>query len=136
MKRLWDKVAKSDGCWHWTAAKDPYGYGRFQIGTNRSTKTVLAHRLVYEVLVGPIPDGMTLDHLCRNTSCVRPDHLEPITSAENVRRAAAARPRLTHCKRGHEYKEGSYVERGGSRHCKECGKIRQTAYRASRKEAR
>jgi hypothetical protein len=72
-----------DGCWTWTGAKASHGYGN----TARTT----AHREVWELLIGPIPDGLTLDHLCRNPLCVNPDHLEPVTCAENLRRARLAR---------------------------------------------
>lgn len=72
-----------DGCWNWTAALNAFGYGRF--------RGLLAHRVSYESLVGPIPDGLELDHLCRNRKCVRPEHLEPVTHDENYRRAIEAR---------------------------------------------
>lgn len=85
-ERWWEKVAITEGCWLWTASLDGNGYGRFHDG-ERDTK---AHRSGYEMLVGPVPDGLELDHLCRVRACVRPDHLEPVTHAENVRRAAAA----------------------------------------------
>ncbi|WP_411732175.1 HNH endonuclease signature motif containing protein [Paeniglutamicibacter sp.] len=77
---FWAKVRKTNSCWVWTAAKVK-GYGKFQ--KHR------AHRWSYEHLVGPIPEGLTLDHLCRNRACVNPEHLEPVTVEENVRRAAA-----------------------------------------------
>lgn len=78
-----------DGCWTWTGAVDRAGYGIFKLGTNGNN--VKAHRAVYTFEVGPIPEDMTLDHTCRNTSCVRPDHLEVVPLAENIRRAHAAR---------------------------------------------
>lgn len=76
-----------DGCWLWSAAVLPNGYG--QVHAQRRTQ--LAHRVVFELMLGPIPTGMVLDHLCRNRNCVRPDHLDPITRAENTRRGFAAR---------------------------------------------
>jgi len=82
--RFWDKVQAepNTGCWLWDANTTRGGYGHFKV----SGRMVYAHRLAYEKLVGPIPDGLSLDHLCRVPGCVNPDHLEPVTHAENVRR--------------------------------------------------
>lgn len=86
-RRLWDKFTISDGCWEWTAQINPNGYGSFKVdGRPRR-----AHRVVYEWLVGPIPAGLELDHLCFNKACVRPDHLEPVTHKENMQRMNARR---------------------------------------------
>lgn len=73
-------------CWNWGGVVDAKGYGRFDLG-GRPQK---AHRVAYELIVGPIPANLTIDHLCRNKLCVNPDHLEPVTNVENVRRAHAA----------------------------------------------
>src|ERR1041385_4955256 len=91
--RMTDKFTVGDGCWEWTGAKTGHGYGK--ILTFRSIQ--VAHRILYELLVGPVPEGMELDHLCRNPSCVRPDHLEPVTHRVNISRAI----QKTHCLRGH-----------------------------------
>lgn len=91
-ERFWAKVAKSDGCWQWMAARTPKGYGQFA----PHRRHVYAHRYVYELVVGPIPEGLTIDHLCRNRGCVRPDHLEVVTRGENTRRGATPRP-CKHC---------------------------------------
>jgi hypothetical protein len=84
--RLWSKVDKTDGCWLFTGALNNKGYGviheRGKGGTN-----LYAHRVSYGLLVGPIPDDLELDHLCRVTRCVNPEHLEAVTHAENMRRA-------------------------------------------------
>ncbi len=74
-------------CWVWQRAKNENGYGTTKVGR----RTVKAHRLYYELHIGPIPEGMSLDHLCRNVACVRPSHLEPVSHAENVRRGNAAK---------------------------------------------
>lgn len=82
-QRFWDKVQKSDGCWLWTASVGANGYGQFQVGGNH---VVRSHRLAYELICGPIPDGLQLDHKCKNRACVRPDpeHVRPVTHAQNM----------------------------------------------------
>lgn len=124
----------TSGCWLWTAANNgSLGYGIINWqGRNRG-----AHIVVYELLVGPIPDGLELDHLCRTPACVNPAHLEPVTHAENVRRGLAGPVRAaqqlakTHCPQGHEYSSEntySYPGRAG-RHCKSCNRERMRAAR-------
>lgn len=88
-ERFWEKVQKTDDCWLWTASVKPAGYGQFTVEDQKPP--VYAHRFSYEQLVGPIPDGLTLDHLCANRRCVNPDHLEPVPMAENTRRGAVKR---------------------------------------------
>lgn len=86
--RFWSKVDKRPGgCWLWTGTMLRSGYGQFRLGLGH----VRAHRFAYELLVGPIPEGLTLDHLCRVTACVNPLHLEPVTLSENVKRAVPFR---------------------------------------------
>jgi hypothetical protein len=92
--RLADKFLVGDECWSWVGARDDLGYG--QIKGTEARRKEQAHRAVYELLVGPIPTGLHLDHLCNNPNCVRPDHLEPVTQAENNRRAHMRR----HVERG------------------------------------
>ena len=110
------------GCWLWTASLDGKGYGQFQIGTRAAQKLVRAHRFAYEQAKGPIPKGLDLDHKCRVRSCVNPDHLEPVTRSENLRRGVGPtltkvrRAAQTHCKRGHPLDGWN----GSSRFCKIC----------------
>src|SRR5688572_23867635 len=96
-ERFWPRVDKdgAGGCWLWTGAKDPLGYGRFGTGKYAKSKLIdkpfrLAHRFAYENMIGPIADGMVIDHLCKIPSCVNPAHLEPVTQKENVRRGSSA----------------------------------------------
>jgi len=93
--RLADKVDNTGTCWIWTGAKNAKGYGSVGIG---GRKTALAHRTVYELLAAPIPEGMTLDHLCMVKACVNPEHLEPVTREENASRYART---ITECVKGH-----------------------------------
>jgi hypothetical protein len=101
--RFWKKVARqADGCWIWTAFKNPCGYGMFMVGKGIVR---LAHRLSYMDARGDIPADAEIDHLCRVRSCVNPAHLEAVSHAENVRRGklgAFWRDR-THCKNGHAF---------------------------------
>lgn len=111
-------------CWLWTAYVDEDDYGRFWIGG----RTVPAHRFAYEFCVGEIPDGLTLDHLCRVTFCVNPTHLEPVTSYENTMRGygpSALAARATHCPAGHAY---PVRQERKQRRCLQCLAIWQRQY--------
>lgn len=124
MERVEPKIRRDEsGCWEWQAYRNHAGYG--QVGLNG--RLALAHRAVYEALVGPIPEGMSLDHLCRNPPCVNPEHLEPVTHAENMRRGDFSRNgehlrRRTHCPRGHTYDAANTREYRGSRYCRACAR--------------
>lgn len=120
---LWTDVNEQTGCWNWTGGLRR-GYGTIAI----DGKLLYSHRVAYEALVGPIPDGLQLDHLCRNRACCNPNHLEPVTGAENVRRAAAV---ITHCPQGHRYDEANtrYGTRG--RACRRCNREYVAARRAA-----
>lgn len=121
--RFWNYVDKSGECWEWQGTRDR-GYGRCFVG--RPKRYSPAHRVAYELAVGPIPEGLTLDHLCRNPGCVNPAHLEPVTNRENILRGVgitAQRARQTHCKRGHLL-EGDNLLSAARRHqwraCRTC----------------
>lgn len=120
--RFWEKVEKTETCWLWTASRDTCGYGHFRLhGKLRSS-----HRLSFEALVGPIPGGLNLDHLCRVRHCVNPQHLELVTHRENCRRGdiGVHNRNKTHCPQGHEYSyENTYFYRGW-RACKTCNRQR------------
>ncbi|MEU2992920.1 HNH endonuclease signature motif containing protein [Streptomyces griseoincarnatus] len=99
-----------------------------------------AHRVAYEVLVGPIPEGMHIDHLCRVRRCVNPHHLEPVTQRENTLRGdgpTAIHALKTHCPQGHPYDEvNTYVCSAGRRHCRKCKREREREYRAAHRPGR
>ncbi len=117
--RFWDRVEKTERCWLWRGATNGQGYG--VIGVDGHQR--YAHRLSYELFVGPIPDGLELDHLCRTPACVNPAHLEPVTHQENIRRGFEARGPLTHCTRGHAFDEvNTYVSPIGFRSCRQCAR--------------
>lgn len=118
--RFWPKVDASGVCWEWAGAT-VRGYGRFGRGPEYGNAVVQAHRWAWEHLVGPIPEDLVLDHLCRNTVCVNPDHLEPVTIGDNVRRGRSAKREQTHCKQGHPFtEENTYRRSEGGRKCRTC----------------
>jgi hypothetical protein len=129
----------ANGCWIWTGYTD--GNGRWQYGrlrTGRRTRT-FAHRVSYETFVAPIPEGMFIDHLCRTTRCVNPDHLEPVTARENLARSPVLKgaPAMRGiCRNGHEQTPENtyYTPRSGSR-CKPCTKATNAAWRRRQKES-
>ena len=122
--RFWARVDKSGDCWLWTGPQ-ANGYGRAW-GGERSR---WAHRIAYELANGPFPDGMELDHLCRNRLCCNPAHLEVVTHAENRHRGL-----LAACRRGHPFTpENTYVSPTGVRVCRACNNARQRAFQAKRR---
>lgn len=123
-------------CWTWKQNFDSDGYGRVQ----RNGRGTRAHRAVFELLVGPIPEGLQLDHLCRNRPCVNPDHLEPVTCKENLRRSRLTQATLnaskTYCVNGHPFSEANtYVKPNGHRLCRECQRAANRAWIARRQAA-
>lgn len=117
--RFWKYVDKTDSCWNWIGSKRRRGYGRLKV----NGKTFAAHRYSYELNVGPIPEGLHLDHLCKNTSCVNPDHLEPVTCAENIRRGETGKWQQpwTACSKGHELTDDNVrISSDGRRRCLAC----------------
>lgn len=153
--RFWSQVDKKPGgCWEWTGRTHAQGYGVFYF----AKRLVSAHRVSYELVVGPIPKGLELDHVCHTNDlqcnagnqcphrrCVNPAHLEPITHLENCRRGRAS-GRLnpsafaashSHCKHGHEYtEENTYFNSNGSRSCRTCNREAARRYQAKKKAGR
>jgi len=128
-------VFSSDGCWLHHGERLWNGYTRVWI----DRRHVLAHRAVYELLIGPIPKGMQLDHLCRERSCVNPDHLEVVTPQENALRGegiGGINARKTHCPRDHPYTPENTVGPEGNRQCRTCSRDRGRRRRAEAKAAR
>lgn len=122
--RFWPYVEKTDTCWLWTGNIAVNGYGKFRHGGSGQYSV---HRFAYEHFIGPIPKGLTVDHLCRVRCCVNPAHLEVVTKRENTLRGigpAAINARKTHCLRGHEFTKENTVTRQGGRLCKICIRIR------------
>ncbi len=132
-ERIWVRIDRrgDDECWPWTGCQDGNGYGMvFEDERRRGRR---AHRVAYEVIVGPVPVGLQLDHLCRNRLCCNPAHLEPVTKHENWRRGmsfSAIEARQTHCKRGHaltpENLERTVTDR---RSCRKCMALRSAKWK-------
>lgn len=136
--RLMARVVVTPGpmdtpCWVSTYYRNEKGYAVMSVAGNIRR----CHQVTYELLIGPIPNGLILDHLCRVPACCNPSHLEPVTIAENSRRGFEANgtgPYLTHCLRGHEFTEANTLHRsGGGRTCRACHNFRTAkSHRATR----
>lgn len=131
--RLMDHVIVRPGplvgspCWICTYTLNGNGYAKMEVGG----KSVRAHRVSYEHFVGPIPEGLTVDHLCKVRHCVNPEHLEAVTQGENIGRGdapSAIAHRTNECKRGHSLAD-AYTNGGGFRNCRVCVQTRQAEYR-------
>lgn len=137
-ERFWSKVAKTDSCWLWTGALSPKGYGDFYVGPTKYR----AHRYAYEITKGAIPEGLTIDHLCRVPHCVNPAHLEAVTDVENILRGscpAATNARRTHCRHGHPL-DGDNLrhvrkKRGVERVCLTCRRAYDRKWKAAKRGA-
>lgn len=135
VERLWRQIVRdpATGCWDWQGRdRVGNGYGRISVGHGRR---VLAHRAMYELVVEPIPVGMTLDHLCRRPGCVNPSHMEVVTVRENVLRSdgpAAQNARKTECHRGHPFTPANTITRADGRECRACAAERDRARRTPR----
>lgn len=142
-EQFWPKIDPdtNGGCWLWNAAIFPStGYAAIQ----HRGRSICAHRVGYEALVGPVPDGLELDHKCRVRSCVNPDHLEPVTHVENLRRSPIHVGSRSECPAGHPYSaENTKITKAGERVCRTCRlkrqrspeqRAKQAAYREANRE--
>ena len=137
IERFFSKVSKTETCWIWTAAHNGIGYGRIRIG-GRSGRLLYAHRLSYELVNGAIPEGLVIDHLCKNPSCVNPSHLDAVPQKINAQRGDAGKHMKiynglkTHCPSGHAYDDdNTHHSPSGRRHCRACARLRSRVKRAS-----
>lgn len=135
-ERFWRHVRRGgpDECWEWTGSRRPDGYGLFRATSRSQDPKVVPYRFAYELMVGPIPDGLQLDHLCHTRDkaclggktcphrrCVNPAHLEPVTRLVNIRRGRRANSLKTHCPQGHPYDEANTrYGKNGWRECRAC----------------
>ncbi len=131
--RFWELVQFSEDCWEWLGYKTPDGYGQLTVNKTNA----MAHRIALFVAGIAIPAGEHVDHLCRNRSCVNPDHLEPVTRRENILRGigiTAKNHKKTECLRGHPLSGANlYVRPEGQRQCVECQRRRGREYRARKR---
>lgn len=135
LERIERFIKRTDRCWLWTGGKcgESRGlpYGKFKM----NGKQWQAHRAAYVLFRGPIPDNLPLDHLCRNTLCVNPDHLDPVTIAENNARGVsiqAMNARKQFCVRGHPFSGANLIRIGKRRRCRECARERNKKCDSSR----
>ncbi len=122
-----------NGCWIWNGSFNNQEYSCFHIKRNGTWVKILAHRYSYELIRGPVPPGMELDHLCRDTRCINPDHLEAVTHQKNTERGEAGTYKRTtsktYCIHGHQYsEENTYINKHGFRSCKACRKLAYARY--------
>lgn len=132
--RLWSRVDATGPCWLWMGARSSSGYGSIHRSLHDGGEYVATHRAAWELLVGPIPDELELDHLCRVRHCCNPDHLELVTHAENMRRSGALlridewQLAKTQCPQGHPYDdENTYRRPSGYRYCRACHREQERA---------
>lgn len=128
--RFWSKVNKTNSCWNWKGSQNGTGYGKVFL----NKKYWYVHRFSYELHIGKIPEGLVIDHLCRNRACANPEHLEAVTQKINIQKGLSGKHTnhfnnfKTHCPQGHEYtKENTYFRKiKKNRRCKICTRLSNT----------
>lgn len=137
--RVWDKIQVTEKCWLWSAhvqeRHEGEGIGYGSVWDSEARGMTSAHRYVYTRLVGPIPEGLVLDHLCENTECVRPKHLRPATQKANIARGdspGAIVGRTNRCMRGHALDNDNTLVSGGRRFCRRCRALSYQRQRAKK----
>lgn len=126
------KVLPGPECWEWTGHHDPKGYSKFWFDGSMG----YAHRFAYQTFIGPIPDGLVIDHLCKNRGCVNPGHMEPVTLSENSLRQTPWNRRKTHCPSGHPLTlVPATRRRAGTRECVVCNRRRAREQKQRLREA-
>ena len=136
-ERFWSRVERTETCWWWRGTVSCYGYGAFAPGRGRNIR---AHKFAWESTNGPVPDGLVLDHLCRNRACCNPEHLEPVTPRVNSLRGigpSAINSRKTECVNGHRFTPANTrVDADGRRNCRTCARAKAARSNAVRRAER
>jgi hypothetical protein len=125
---FWSKVDKTETCWNWKGYLQPNGYAAYGSKKNRD----YAHRISYRLFKGEIPNGLDIDHLCRNRKCINPEHLEAVSRRINLLRGIgfpSIEAAQTHCIHGHEFNQVNTNFNSGKRKCRACDAERHRKYR-------